>query len=298
MPRARYIKPGFFLNEDLAALSPLARLLFAGLWTIADGAGRLEYRPKRIKAQILPYDDCDCVLLLDELCAGEKPFLRRYSANGGVFLQVVNWQRHQKTHPQEQESAYPPEGPVITKSSDELELVATSFPNENDDRDHAYKYKYESKSKLESKSESELKSESTSTSTGSTFEKFWHAYPPVRRRDKKAAHRAYARAVAELAARGEPDPEGYLLLRAQAYAQSDLGRGQYSKMPASWLNAGAFDDDDATWRASSPREGIFSNNAQAAEDLIRRMSNGRSDHTQHSAPVVPDVLNLPHPDDR
>jgi len=48
MARSRNIKPGFFRNEMLAECSPLARLLFAGLWCLADRFGRLEDRPKRI----------------------------------------------------------------------------------------------------------------------------------------------------------------------------------------------------------------------------------------------------------
>ena len=50
MARARNIKPGFFANENLAECDPLARLLFAGLWCLADREGRLEDRPKRIAA--------------------------------------------------------------------------------------------------------------------------------------------------------------------------------------------------------------------------------------------------------
>ena len=51
MARARNIKPGFFLNEELGVLPPLVRILFAGLWCIADRDGRLEDRPKRIKME-------------------------------------------------------------------------------------------------------------------------------------------------------------------------------------------------------------------------------------------------------
>ena len=54
--RARNIKPGFFENEELADLPPLTRLLYIGLWLLADREGRLENRPRRIKAQIFPYE--------------------------------------------------------------------------------------------------------------------------------------------------------------------------------------------------------------------------------------------------
>jgi hypothetical protein len=48
MARSRNIKPGFFTNDELAECHPLGRLLFAGLWTIADKRG-LDDRPKKLK---------------------------------------------------------------------------------------------------------------------------------------------------------------------------------------------------------------------------------------------------------
>lgn len=57
MARSRNIKPAFFFNEQLAEVAPLGRLLFIGLWTIADREGRLEDRPRKIKAEVLAYDD-------------------------------------------------------------------------------------------------------------------------------------------------------------------------------------------------------------------------------------------------
>jgi len=65
MARARNIKPGFFMDDVLAEIEPLGRILFAGLWCIADREGRLEDRPKRIKAEVLPYDECDMDNLLE-----------------------------------------------------------------------------------------------------------------------------------------------------------------------------------------------------------------------------------------
>ena len=60
MARARNIKPGFFRNADLAELPIEARLLFIGLWTIADREGRMEDRPKQIKMELFPADSLDC----------------------------------------------------------------------------------------------------------------------------------------------------------------------------------------------------------------------------------------------
>ncbi|MBK7082330.1 MAG: hypothetical protein IPH55_16930 [Betaproteobacteria bacterium] len=105
MARARNLKPSFFTNDKLAELDPLGRLLFAGLWTIADREGRLEDRPKRIKAEILPYDDADADrLLLDLQAAG---FIMRYSVNGGRFIQVLAFTKHQNPHVREGPSTIP-----------------------------------------------------------------------------------------------------------------------------------------------------------------------------------------------
>lgn len=105
MARARNIKPGFFTNDVLAELPPLARLLFAGLWTLCDRSGRAEDRPKRIKAEVLAYDDCDCDALLQML--HDKGFIRRYEAGGTRLIQVLTWEKHQNPHVKEAASSFP-----------------------------------------------------------------------------------------------------------------------------------------------------------------------------------------------
>ena len=105
MARKRTIDPGFFRNEDLGECSPLARLLFAGLWCWADREGRLEDRPKRLRAEILPYDSADGVALVDELVA--RGFLKRYEAGGVRVLQIVAFGKFQVPHPRETPSALP-----------------------------------------------------------------------------------------------------------------------------------------------------------------------------------------------
>lgn len=103
--RSRNLKPGFFKNEALAECSPLARLLFAGLWCLADREGRLEDRPKRIRAELLPYDDGSVEEILSEL--HEAGFILRYAAAGGRFIQVANFGKHQNPHCKEQASTIP-----------------------------------------------------------------------------------------------------------------------------------------------------------------------------------------------
>jgi hypothetical protein len=115
MARARNIKPGFFTNEELAELSFEARLLFVGLWLIADKEGRLEDRPKKIKAEIFPYDNVDCDDLLQRL--HEKNFIARYKPSTSLvlaqgkpeekYIQIINFVKHQNPHHREKNSTIP-----------------------------------------------------------------------------------------------------------------------------------------------------------------------------------------------
>lgn len=106
MARARNIKPGFFKNEDLAELPAETRLLFIGLWTLADREGRLEDRPRRIKAELFAFDSFDIESMLSELQS--KSFLVRYDVDGGRYIQITNFVKHQDPHYRERASEIPP----------------------------------------------------------------------------------------------------------------------------------------------------------------------------------------------
>ena len=113
MARIRYIKPEFFSDEDLAELKLETRLTFAGLWCFADRLGRLEDRPKFLKAMIFPYDNVDMEKQLQALSA--KPFIQRYEVEGKKFIQIINWEKHQKPHHTEADSKIPPAPPLKEK---------------------------------------------------------------------------------------------------------------------------------------------------------------------------------------
>ena len=105
MSRARNLKPGFFKNEELAELPFEFRLLFEGLWCLADRLGRLEYRPKRIKGEIFPYDEVDVVKGLREL--EKHGFIDIYTVENREYIQVVEFAKHQNPHHREAPSVIP-----------------------------------------------------------------------------------------------------------------------------------------------------------------------------------------------
>lgn len=112
MARARNIKPGFFVNEDLLELDFATRLLFIGLWTLADKAGRLEDRPKKIKIGVFPVDNVDVTVMLQSL--HDFGFVKRYELSGEKYIQIINWNKHQNPHHTEKESVIPNENGDLT----------------------------------------------------------------------------------------------------------------------------------------------------------------------------------------
>lgn len=90
------------------------RLLYEGLWVLADKEGRLEDRPVRIKAKIFPYDKVnieDGLRLLSEPkkhSPNHPPFIVRYSIDGEKYIQVLNFRKHQSPHHTEKNSEIPP----------------------------------------------------------------------------------------------------------------------------------------------------------------------------------------------
>lgn len=110
MSRIRSIKPGFFQDEDLFDAEiqtglPL-RVAFAGLWCHADRDGRFEWRPRQLKAGILPYDDVDFSRVLDALTT--RGWIVRYEVDGRVFGLVRTFKKHQFVNNRESESLIPP----------------------------------------------------------------------------------------------------------------------------------------------------------------------------------------------
>jgi hypothetical protein len=113
MPRIRNVKPDFFKDEDLAKLPFEARLFFQGLWIMADREGRLEYRPERLKIEIMPFDDVDVVSLCEKLYNPKfahrpnKHFIEIYAVDGEQYIQVIGFSKHQRPHHQEPPSRIP-----------------------------------------------------------------------------------------------------------------------------------------------------------------------------------------------
>lgn len=94
MPRIRTFKPEYFSDEKIGPLAAIVRLVFLGLISMADDAGRIIDNLKTINAFIFPYTDDDAAEALVTLHRLER-IRRGKSANGLPVIQIVNW-HHQK----------------------------------------------------------------------------------------------------------------------------------------------------------------------------------------------------------
>jgi len=122
MARIRTIKPEFFKNEELAELPAIVRLLFIGLWTQADKEGRLLDRPKRIKAELFPYDSIDIDKELSRLQSAG--FIKRYEVGELKVIHINTFTKHQRIQGNEahSESALPaPPTAVDLKNNEEVD---------------------------------------------------------------------------------------------------------------------------------------------------------------------------------
>lgn len=108
MARIRTMKPEYWGDEKLAPLAPIHRLVFLGLISQADDAGRLLDSVRYLDGLLFSRtDDQSCaesLVVLNELEVIE----RGCTASGQPVIQITNWARHQKIEKPNLKGALPP----------------------------------------------------------------------------------------------------------------------------------------------------------------------------------------------
>lgn len=271
MARTRSIKPGFFNNEVLGCLPPLTRLLFIGLWCIADREGRLDDRPRRINKEILGYDDVTAEEVDQMLQAlHDTGFIYRYSLGDEQYIQVVNFSKHQNPHIKEKASVIPPPSdysplemtyggnqqstvqapdkhssntvqatPITGNLSPSTGTLSPTTGSPEDGLGHDEPQPGESlKVDTAGGTGSEKPENHSKTLAEKRFDEFWAAYP--KKVGKKAAWNAWRKV--------KPDTELFdkimtAIGRAKATWQWQRENGRYIPNPKTWLNEGRWDDE-------------------------------------------------------
>jgi len=220
--RARNIKPGFFDNEDLAEIDMAGRVLFIGLWLMADREGRLEERVRRIKAKLFPFDNIRIDVFLKQL--HDKGFIIRYQVNGLDYIQIINFKKHQNPHINERKSTIP---------EPDLHYTCTILaPKENGTAPAESLL-------LNPESLSTEAPDPSGTETVGFFETFWKAYP--KKVGKLDAQRAWKK---------NKHPDIFKILevieKQKTSREWTEEKGRFIPNPATWINQGRWDDEPGT----------------------------------------------------
>ncbi len=238
MARIRYLKPEFFTDEELAELPFKTRLFYSGLWTLADKEGRLEYRPKYLKAMIFPYDPGGVEKEIEDLCkpkSSGRPFLQFYSINGFDYLQILSWKDHQSPHNTERESKLPP--PPI-------EISPLNNPPKDKDKD---------KDKCASP-KLELSNRAITVKQPLLIEQheiFWESYP--KKKNKGNSEKAWLKLKPSTELQQKITQTVKKLELSEDWTKEN---GKYIPYPASWLNAKGWEDEttkEESWQEKAKR---------------------------------------------
>lgn len=276
MARTRSIKPGFFDNEILGEIEPLTRLLFIGLWCIADREGRLEDKPRKIKKMLLGYDDVDADevdKMLQKL--NDTGFIYRYSIENEQYIQVVNFTKHQNPHIKEKASEIPPpqglyeasntvyggvnqqstiQAPGLHRASTvqappitvnllpSTDYLSPTTPDGEDGLGEEPEEQQPGESLTVKKAGMAAgkgtREQPSKTLAERRFDEFWAAYP--KKVGKKAAQASWNKI--------KPDTELHdkimtAIGRARATEQWQRENGRFIPNPTTWLNQGRWDDE-------------------------------------------------------
>lgn len=260
MPRIRTIKPGFWDSPDVAEASAVARLTYIAMWCWADDYGVGTANLKELEGFVFPHDD------VEELTHGNARNFRDvvaevadvfgvefYKVRGRPYYAIPSWDEHQKIERRAKTRNPTPDDadePLTWGKSGDTEMHGSSASLA---RKSADVQAPEGEREEEEEGEEDL-SRTGSAGTHETapddavllepteagpsvddlFARFWDIYP--RRADKKKAREAFGRALKRA--------DAETILRGAADYRGDPNRDDgFTKYPATWLNADAWEND-------------------------------------------------------
>lgn len=98
MARKRMIDPNIWQSEDFSKLSTLGKLVFIGLFSLADDEGRGRSNPVYLKSTLFPYEEgirsADIDKTLSEISSNMSVIF--YSCDGNSYYSLYNWNTWQK----------------------------------------------------------------------------------------------------------------------------------------------------------------------------------------------------------
>ena len=109
MARIRTIKPEFWQDEKMVRLPDAARLIFLGLVSLADDAGRLLDKPVKIEADLFDGEQDRRRDVLESLANLSRigVIRRGFTASGQRIIEITNWTIYQRVDHPNYAAAFP-----------------------------------------------------------------------------------------------------------------------------------------------------------------------------------------------
>lgn len=213
-------------DEHFNALSEFAQLVFLKILPHTDDLGRFDGNPTVIKARVMPFSERKTEDIFNAICESIKVgILNAYIGQEKlvVYYNPESFKRINAVLVKNNltgKSEYPEPDEKLTLEAYEGHVRSRASLSNRKYKAESIKYKVESK---------EIAKES--------FERFWEHYP--RKVGKKAAQKAFDKI--------NPDNEFLDKILSAVDAQIAIGmiskKDQFTKHPATWLNAGCWEDE-------------------------------------------------------
>lgn len=129
MSRIRSIHPGLWTDEMFVSLSPLARLLYIGMWNECDDKGLFPWSPLKLKMRVLPADAVNAAELLAEI--EEAGLILQYTFGDKAFGVVRNFAKYQR--PKKPNDIHPASAEILLfagMNTEQATLLASPVPNQ------------------------------------------------------------------------------------------------------------------------------------------------------------------------
>lgn len=238
MARIRTIKPEFQQSDSMCRISRDARLCFILLWPQADDTGRLRAHSRMLASVLFPVDDDAPMKIDDWLDELERAgSIRRYEVDGHRYIEIQNWQQHQKVdHPQ------PSKFPAPTENS---RIFANGLEHSGEDQGSRIKERIKEPPIVPQGGLELVAVNGEAVQVlKSPFELFWEKYP--HKVGKGAAEKSFAKASPQA-------PLAVMLEAIERYIRCKPPDQAFCN-PATWLNQHRWLDERV---AASPKSQAF-----------------------------------------
>jgi hypothetical protein len=224
MARIRTIKPEFWDSPDTARASLRARLLYIAMWNLADDYGVGDGNHRRIIGFAFPNDEIGVSEIPRLISEVSRTFsVMFYEHEGRPYYYIPSWENHQRTEKRAKQRVPFPDLSKTPETSWETGGGGISAESVGSSGAGTGEQGNRGTGELENKR----------PTPSDDFPEWWDAYP--RKDSKIAAEKAYPKAWKTAGAQA-------LLEGAIRYRDDPNRKPSYTKLPATWLNAGSWND--------------------------------------------------------